>query len=149
MTRTSEDDSHRQISLEHLAHQTFKATNVRGGELTIGEGQSTDFTPVELLLVALAGCNALTVEAIAMKRATPTRFRVVADGNKNDMSEEPDSRLEDLRVEFDIEFDEDEAGQKAAARLPRALQQSHDRHCTVGRTIASGVDTELVLKKGD
>ncbi len=50
--------------------------------LPIGSGDDPDFTPVELLLAALAGCSAIDVDAITGKRAAALSFDVRAEGDK-------------------------------------------------------------------
>ena len=47
-------------------------------------------------------------------------------------------------MSFDLTFPEGEAGDRARAALPRALQQTRDRLCTVGRTVAIGEPVEYV-----
>ena len=47
-------DTHRQVGLERLGRGRYRVTNARGGEMVIGDGSSDDFTPVELLLAAVA-----------------------------------------------------------------------------------------------
>ena len=41
---------HREISMQRTALGAYLVTNIRGGQITIGGGDSADFTPVELLL---------------------------------------------------------------------------------------------------
>ena len=54
------DDTLRSIELTKIGPARFKATNARGGETFFGVGgDDPDFTPVELLLAAIAGCSAL------------------------------------------------------------------------------------------
>ena len=55
------EDTLRSVSLRRASAGTFVATNVRGGELTFG-GADDQFSPVELLLVAIAGCTAMDVD---------------------------------------------------------------------------------------
>jgi hypothetical protein len=45
-------------------------------------------------------------------------------------------------VTFDVTFPEGEGGDRAREALPRALQQTRDRLCTVGRTVALGEPIE-------
>ena len=53
------DESLRSIELTKIGDARFKATNVRGGETFMGTGgEDPDFTPIELLLAAIAGCSA-------------------------------------------------------------------------------------------
>ena len=79
----------------------FKATNERGGETFFGlGGEDPDFTPVELLLAAIAGCGALDVEALTSKRAASTGFTVHVEGDK--VRDEDGNHLTGIRVTFDV-----------------------------------------------
>ncbi len=62
-------ETFRFIDMEKIGDRRYKATNRRGGVLPVGNGDDPDFTPVELLLTALAGCGAIDVELITGKRA--------------------------------------------------------------------------------
>ena len=43
----------RSIDLTRTGEGRYQATNRRGGVLPVGSGEGSDFTPVELLLVAI------------------------------------------------------------------------------------------------
>jgi putative redox protein len=120
----------------------FMATNRRGGVLPVGSGDDPDFTPVELLLAALAGCGAIDVELITGKRAQATSFEVTAEGDK--IRDDQGSHLTNLKVTFDLVFPEGEGGDAARAVMPRTLGQVRDRLCTVSRTVAIGEYVEMV-----
>jgi putative redox protein len=45
-----------------------------------------------------------------------------------------------------VTFPEGEAGDRAREALPRAVRQSRDRLCTVGRTVAVGAPIEYVIE---
>lgn len=126
-------DSQRCVDLERIDRGRYRVRNARGGELTIGDGSNDDFTPVELLLTAIAGCTAVDVDFLTTKRAEPVRFRVRSSGEKL-----ADHRMADLEVTFDVEFGDDDAGQTAQDRVPGAITTSHDRLCTVSRTVEQG-----------
>jgi putative redox protein len=137
MTEPQQTDPHRHISLQKIGHGRYKATNARGGETFIGRGgEDPDFTPVELLLAAMAGCSAIDVDLITGKRATATGFTVEAGGDK--VRDELGNHLTGLRISFDVTFPEGEDGDAAREVLPRALAQTRDRLCTVSRTVALG-----------
>ena len=127
---------HRAISMERVEKGVFEVTNARGGTMRIGGGDSADFTPVELLLTAIAGCSAVDVDFITVKRAEPETFRVEATGEK--VRDDQGNHLEDLRVRFAVTFPEGEGGDRAREMLPRAIAMSHDRLCTVSRTVELG-----------
>ena len=130
------DDNLRTVSLTRIGEQRYKATNTRGGVLPIGSGDDPDFTPVELLLAALAGCTAIDVGLITGKRAQPEAFGIHVEGHK--VRDDGGSHLVDLSVTVSIRFPEGEAGDRAREVLPRAVQQTADRLCTVGRTLQLG-----------
>jgi putative redox protein len=135
--RTSDQpETYRSIDLESTGNFTFAATNVRGGRLPVGSGDDDSFTPVELLLVALAGCGAIDLEHLTGKRAPFATFAARADGHK--VRDEQGTHMVDLRVTFDVSYPEGEGGDKAREFLPRALEQIERRLCTVGRTVQIG-----------
>lgn len=140
------DDHHRAVDLERIGVHRYKATNARGGVVAIGGGDDPDFTPVELLLAALAGCGALDVEHITEKRASSTSFRVRAEGDK--VRDEGGNHLTGLRISFDVEFPDGEAGDAARSVLERAIRQSRDRLCTVGRTMQLGAAVDYATPGG-
>ena len=129
------DETLRSIEMSRLAKGRYVATNARGGQLVLGQGDES-FSPVELLLVAIAGCSAIDVDYIVSKRAEPTRFDLRISGDK--IRDDQGNRMTNLTLTFDIAFPDDEGGQAAYDVLPRAVQQSHDRLCTVSRTVEVG-----------
>lgn len=127
------DDTLRSVEINRTARGRYEATNVRGGAVTIGDGSTDDFTPVELLLAAIAGCTAIDVDLLTTKRTEPIRFTVRASGDKL-----AEHRMDNLEVVFDVAFADDEAGRAAQNRLAGAIATSHDRLCTVSRTVEHG-----------
>ena len=123
----------RNVRTVRTGPRTYEATNARGGRIRFGEGQNTDFTPVELLLVAMAGCSAIDVDWITTRRAEPTRFEVTAEAPKLD--DDKGHHLGEVAVDFHVSFPEGPAGDRARAILERAVSQSRDRLCTVSRTV--------------
>jgi putative redox protein len=138
-------DTLRSVRLTRIGEGRFKATNDRGGETFMGSGgDDPDFTPVELLLVAIAGCSAIDVDLITRKRAHSTSFEMVSEGHK--VRDEQGNHLTGLRLTVDVRFPEGPEGDAARAVLPRAIAQSRDRLCTVSRTIQLGAD--VVFEQG-
>jgi putative redox protein len=130
------DETLRQLDLTQIGEGRYKAVNARGGVLPIGSGGDPDFTPVELLLASLAGCTAIDVGLITGKRAAPEAFDIHVEGHK--VRDDGGSHLVDLEVTVAIRFPDGEAGDLARDVLPRAIQQTGDRLCTVGRTLQLG-----------
>jgi putative redox protein len=138
-------DSQRSVALTRIGEHRFKATNRRGGVLPIGEGDDPDFTPVELLLAAVAGCAAIDVDYITGKRAAPIGFDLHVEANK--VRDDDGNHLTDLRVVFDVTFADGEAGDAARAVLQSAIERSRDRICTVSRTVALPTPVEMVQRE--
>lgn len=136
------EDARRGIALTKIGEGRYKATNARGGVLPIGSGGDPDFTPVELLLAAIAGCSAIDVDLITGKRAQATSFAATAEGDK--VRDESGNHLVNLRVTFEVRFPDGEDGDRAREVLPSAIAKSRDRLCTVGRTVQLGAPIEYV-----
>jgi uncharacterized OsmC-like protein len=130
------DDSLRSVQIERTAAGRYRATNVRGGEIVFGSGDDTDFTPVELLLAALGGCTGIDVDIATSRHAEPSEFTVAVSGNK--VSDDQGTHMTDLEARFHVAFPEGGAGDRARTILPRAVRTSHDKLCTVSRTIEIG-----------
>jgi putative redox protein len=141
------DESLRTIELTKMGEGRYKATNRRGGVLPIGSGDDPDFTPVELLLAAIAGCTAIDVDLITGKRAKAESFDVHASGEK--IRDDQGNHLTNLKVSFDITFPEGPDGDAARGVLQRAIDQSRDRLCTVSRTVALPTPVEMVIALND
>lgn len=132
------DDTRREVTVERVASKKFTATNPRGGQISIGAGidGGTDFTPVELLMAAIASCTGIDVDIVTTRRAEPDSFRVgVSAGTTRDST---GNHLTDINVTFRVAFPDGEAGDKARAVLPDIVRKSHDHLCTVGRTVQNG-----------
>jgi uncharacterized OsmC-like protein len=139
-------DARRSVSLERLSKASYRATNKHGDTIVVGEGDGS-FTPVELLLTAIAACSAIDVDYIVGKRDEPTSFRLHAEANK--VRDEGGNHLTDIVVTFDARFEDTEAGRTAQDFVPRAVKQSHDRLCTVTRTLELGAKVQSVIARLD
>lgn len=141
------EDTLRSVEIERTSVGQYVVRNVRGGSLPMGSGQDASFTPVELLLAAIGGCAAIDVDHITSRRAEPTRFSVEVTGDKI-RDEAGGNRMRNLRVEFTVTFPAGADGDSAREALPRSLQQSHDRLCTVSRTVELGTPVSIVEAAG-
>jgi putative redox protein len=127
------DSAHRNVTVERIAGGRLAAANTRGGRITFGTGDGTDFTPTELLLAAIGGCTAIDVDILTSRRAEPESFEVRVDADK--VRDAEGNRLTAIEVTFRIRFPDGEKGEQATAVLPDVVRKSHDRLCTVGRTV--------------
>ncbi|MDR6975136.1 putative OsmC-like protein [Streptomyces sp. 3330] len=134
------EDSQRLVTIERTGAGRFTATNVRGGTIDFGTGSGSDggthFTPVELLLAAIGGCSAADVDVATGRHAEPDAFTVTVTGQK--VGDDFGNRMTDLAVTFTVSFPDGAPGDRARTILPRAVAVSHDRLCTVSRTIEIG-----------
>jgi uncharacterized OsmC-like protein len=130
------DSAHRSVRLERIENSRYVVTNDRGGQISIGKGEGTDFTPVDLLLAGIGGCTAVDVDILTSRRAEPDAFEVLVDAEK--VRDDAGNHLTDIVVTFRITFPDGEQGDAARALLPDAVHKSHDRLCTVSRTVELG-----------
>lgn len=129
-------DPHRSISITRTSAGRYTAVNGRGGTLDFGTGDVDGFTPVELFLAAIGGCTAVDVDIFTTRRSEPDSFVVEVGGDK--VRDAGGNLMEDLSVTFRLAFPRGEGGDAARALLPEAVQRSHDRLCTVSRTVELG-----------
>ncbi|MBC7291179.1 MAG: OsmC family protein [Actinotalea sp.] len=134
---------HRGVDIERTGPGTYLARNVRGGELRISAAGDADFTPVELLLAAIGACSAVDVDTVTARRAEPDAFTVRVEGEK--VRVDGANAMRDLVVTFDVRFPAGADGDAAREVLPRAVQVSHDRSCTVSRTVEAGTPVAIRL----
>ncbi len=127
----AEDSTRRHVAIDRTSAGTFTAINDRGGTIVVGGG--TNFTPVELLLTAIAACTGMDVDVVTTRRAEPDSFRVEATANKT--RDTLGSRLTDIAVTFQVRFPDGPDGDRAREILPDIVARSHDKLCTVSRTV--------------
>ena len=131
-----QDPAPRSVELTRTATGRYTARNPAGAEITFGRGDDL-MSPVDLLLAAVAGCSAVDVDTATSRSAEPSAFRVEATGQKI-VEENGANRLEDLHLSFHLLFPDDAAGRKAAGMVERLVALSHDKYCTVSRTVEHG-----------
>lgn len=130
---SSAADALRSVRLERTTHRRYTVTNPRGGTLEIGAGDDDLFTPVELLLAAVAGCTSVDVDILTSRRADPDHFTVEVEAEK--LRDENGNHVGPVTVTFDVRFPAGEAGDRARDVLTDAVRASHSRLCTVSRTV--------------
>ncbi|PRX50880.1 putative OsmC-like protein [Prauserella shujinwangii] len=121
----------------YLAHSPSGATIRLGGE--------DEFSPVELLLAAIGGCTAIDTDVATSRRTEPESFTVTVTGDKVS-DRDSGNRMENLTVTFAVRFPDGEQGDAARAMLPRTVALSHDKLCTVSRTVELGTAVRTVIE---
>jgi putative redox protein len=134
---------HRSVTLERLDEGVYLARNANGAELRFGSKADDAFSPVELLLAAIAGCSAVDVDVVTGRRSPADTFTARVDAEA--VRENGSNMLRDIRLTFEITFPEGEAGDAARELLPRAVKASHDHTCTVSRTIEAGTPVTVTI----
>lgn len=142
----SDDENLRSVTLHREALGRYQVVNSRGGSLTLGDGSDSTFTPVEALLASLAGCSSIDVDHMTSRRAEPLQFTVVASASRETIG--GGNALTDLEVTFRITFPEGPAGDEARKRVLPAMTASHDRLCTVSRTVERGTPVTMRSNNG-
>ncbi|MEH0108447.1 OsmC family protein [Tersicoccus sp. MR15.9] len=143
------DPAQRSIDLTRDATGRYTARNAAGASVSFGQADDL-LSPVELLLAAIAGCSAIDVDTVTSRRTEPTEFRVEAAGRKI-VDENGGNRVEDLHLSFHLGFAADDAGRQAAGLVDRLVALSHDKNCTVSRTVEHGtsVGFDVQVRVGD
>lgn len=126
------------VRVERTDDGGFRATNDRGAEVRMGGGEEDGvFTPVELLLAAVGGCNIVTVEPLTAKRGhrlVRLAMTVAADKVEPNL-------LGPVTITYDVELPSEEADQVYRS----VAQRVHDKYCTVSRTLTEGTEVRLEL----
>ncbi|MCG5214565.1 OsmC family protein [Streptosporangium sp. KLBMP 9127] len=118
----------------------FVARNDRGVEVKMGSSAEEGvFTPVELLLAAIGGCNIVTVEPLTAQRGHRlVRLAMTVEAEKV----EP-TLLGPVTITYDVELPEDDP---AADEVFRSVaHRVHERHCTVTRSLRQGTEVRVEI----
>ncbi|MEU4836420.1 OsmC family protein [Streptosporangium sp. NPDC023615] len=118
----------------------FVARNDRGAEVAMGGGDEQGaFTPVELLLAALGGCNIVTVEPLTAQRGhRMVRLAMTVHAEKIEAT-----RLGPITVTYDVELPEGD--EKAAEVLDAVAHRVEEKYCTVSRALRENTEVRLEL----
>jgi len=120
------------VTVERTDHG-YLARNERGAEIRFSGADPTEFTPVELLLAALGGCNIVTVEPLTAKR----RHRLAKLAATVEGEKEQPSRLLGITLAYDVEMPPGD--DEARAVFEAVAERVHERYCTVSRALRETV----------
>jgi len=118
----------RSASVAWREHMTFDARTQSGHSIVLDtsapNGDDRGATPMELLLVALAGCTAMDVVSILQKKREPLAgLEVSVEGLRAE---------EDPHVYTDIEIVYHVRGPVKPASVAQAIELSETKYCSVG-----------------
>lgn len=114
----------------------FVARNSRGAEIKIGAGDGV-FSPVELLLAAVGGCNIMTVEPLTAQRG----HRLVRLAVDVTAEKAAPTLLGSVTVTYDAEAPTAEGREV----FETVAERVHERHCIVSRSLQQGTEVKIVL----
>jgi len=98
-------------------------------------------SPMEALLLGVAGCMAIDVRLILEKARVPfTGLEVEAEGVR---APEDPRRYTQLRLLFRVEG----PGEEHDARIARAVQLSRDKYCSVLHTLRPDLPVETAIQR--
>lgn len=127
------------FTIERTGERQYAAKNERGSELVIGYG-SGEFSPGDLLKLAILGCNALSSEA-RFVRALGEEFQITGSIKAHYRKDE------DRFTSFDVELEPVVSGlypedrELLLGRAARAIA----RYCTISHTLDHPAPTTLVI----
>ena len=111
-------------TITHIDGQTLDATTASGHTVRLeGGARETGGSPMEMLLVALGGCSAVTVVEFLEKMRQPfTSFAVEVSG---DRAENPPRVYTRIHMRYRVAGDVDED------RVRRAIDLTESKYCSV------------------
>lgn len=119
----------------------FVARNARGAAVQIGSSDTEGvFTPVELLLAAVGGCNIVTVEPLTAKRGhRMARLQMTVQADKA-----ATNSLGPVTITYEVELPEGD--EKAEEVFRNVAARVHANYCTVSNTLQKGVPVHLAFE---
>ena len=118
-------DNWREITTEWIGGSVFKTAGSNGVELQMGSNEtSKGVSPMEMLLMAKAGCTGMDIVSILEKKRQPLKdFKLVVRGLRA-----PDFPMiwTEIEVEYLVWGDVDPKA------LEQAIQLSEEKYCSVG-----------------
>ncbi len=121
------------INLERINDKyLFEVTNKNGHKVHLDRKYSDDYdvqgaSPMELLLMGVAGCSSIDIISILEKqKLQPESYKMEVFGDRESV---PGSTFKKIHVELHVE------GDIPADRIIRAAQLSFDKYCSVSKNL--------------
>lgn len=129
------------LTLDWVRDLQFTASDDAGHGMVVEskkEGTPSGFTPMQLLLIAQAGCMAMDVVSILKKKRTNLYgFRVQMEGTR---AEEHPKRFTEMNFVFEAR------GEVSQEALDEAIKMSKEKYCSVSATIQNGVKMQIASR---
>ncbi|MFT0762580.1 OsmC family protein [Scrofimicrobium sp. R131] len=131
------------LFIERVGTRQYAGTNDRGATISIGHGEG-QWSPGELLKLALLGCNAMSADSrLARSLGEDFQMGAVVDAVYN----KDEDRYESMSVELIPEFGD--ADEETVAKAKKYGLLGIDRYCTVGHTLDHVVPHTATITKED
>jgi putative redox protein len=140
------DDEWREVEAEWQGGGTFIGRNAMGGTVQMGQlNEMPGVSPMELILVGLAGCTGVDIADILKKKRQPLNaLKVKVRGKK---------ALDFPKIYKEIEITYFIWGEGIDPKaVERAIQLSEEKYCSVGamlRSVADITSTYQILKPAE
>ncbi|MDA9003010.1 OsmC family protein [Flavobacteriaceae bacterium] len=123
-----------EVSLERINEDyLFEVTNSNGHKVLLDNksktsGEVQGVSPMELLLMGLAGCSAIDIVAILNKqKINPTVLKMEIKGHR--LTDEVPSLFHQIDILIHL------SGDFSPEKAKRAAQLSYDKYCSVSKTL--------------
>lgn len=121
----------------------FRGGAEGGPELVLDSARQAGVSPVQALLLSLAGCMAIDVKLILDKGRVPVEsLEVEASG---DRAESAPRRLTAVRLTYRLRGPSEEH----AGRLQRAVDLSRDKYCSVLHSLDPDLELSIRILRAD
>ena len=132
------------VALERINQDyLFKVENSNGHSVLLDnkskkEGEVAGISPMELLLMGLAGCSSIDVVAILNKqKLNPTSLKMEVEGERNET--EIPSLFNKINVKVIVD------GEISPEKIRRAVQLSFDKYCSVSKTLEHTAEINYLI----
>jgi uncharacterized OsmC-like protein len=127
------------VTVERTDDGGFVAYNGKGASLALGDSNDKQFSPVELLLAALGGCNLVTVEPLTSQRGHRlAKLALVIEAEKIKVNQ-----LGPITATYEVQMPADDPD--AAQVFHDVAERVHTRHCTVSTALREPMSVEVRL----
>ncbi|MBV7363573.1 OsmC family protein [Actinomycetaceae bacterium TAE3-ERU4] len=130
---------HAPLWAERTGERSYVARNSKGAEVQIGMGEG-QFSPGELLKIALATCNTLSADhSLARSLGKDFKAKVGISGKFI----EEDDRFESFQVEIVVE--DSELTSEEQVKTTEYAYRAIEKYCTIGHTLKEGASYERAI----
>ena len=132
------------VTLERINQDyLFKVTSSNGRSVLLDnkskkEGKVAVISPMELLLMGLAGCSSIDVIAILNKqKLNPTSLKMEVDGERNE--NEIPSLFNKINLKVIVD------GEISPKKIRRAVELTFDKYCSISKTLEHTAEINYLI----